>query len=316
MKPKVSIIVPVYNAEKYIGRCIESVKKQALSEWELIIVDDCSSDCSYDIVKEYASKDKRIKAIRQEENHGPMVARRVGDLLSSGEFITYCDSDDTFPPIALQKLYEVAMTTGADIVSGNALRLYIDGTRRMRCNKLSYGGDAHGVLKSLLEGEYSHVLWSKLIKAELLKNYEYTIKDKMTNGEDSYFFYQVLMNTKDVVHIPDIVYNYYVVPNSSTQKRLSDNAIDNIFVMNAYRVSLIKNFPDLKKRIVRYVSNVYVGLMISGYNKKFLKKLASQHGIENYCSFVKYVTLDFPNSVYSIIKRYLKYYKKRVVMYR
>lgn len=309
--PIISIIVPVYNGEKYIGRCIESIQGQTLTDWELILVDDCSQDNSLCVIQDYANKDKRIRVKHQEANLGPMVARHTGDQMATGQYITYCDSDDTFPPSALKKLYDVAISSDADIVLGNYCRIYANGKHKEIKNKLRYGNDAHGVLKSLLYRECKHALWSKLFKAKLLKNFEYSIVEKMTNSEDSYFFYQVLMNATTIVNIPDIVYNYYVIPNSSTQKKLSKNAINNIFVMDAYRISLIKKFPDLKKKIARFVAWRYVVLKIKGYNKKgLLDKLALHYGIKEYCSLNKYVRIDFPHSICDLAKLFFKEYMK------
>ena len=91
--PQISIIVPVYNVEKYIRRCVESILAQTYSAFELILVDDGSSDRCGDICDEYAEKDHRIIVIHQ-ENHGVSAARNVGLEIAKGKYITFCDSDD------------------------------------------------------------------------------------------------------------------------------------------------------------------------------------------------------------------------------
>ena len=93
MNPTISVIVPVYNAEKYVGRCIESVKAQTYSDWQMILVDDGSKDKSLEICQEYAGSDNRIRVIHQ-ENAGPGIARNVGLKYANGKYVVFIDSDD------------------------------------------------------------------------------------------------------------------------------------------------------------------------------------------------------------------------------
>ena len=101
----VSVIIPVYNAEKYIGRCIESVQAQTYKEWQMILVDDGSNDKSPDICEKYADKDERIHVIRQ-ENAGPGVARNTGISKAVGKYIVFIDSDDYIEKDYFQLLSE------------------------------------------------------------------------------------------------------------------------------------------------------------------------------------------------------------------
>ena len=142
MKPEISVIVPVYNVEKYVGRCIESLQNQDFANWEMILIDDFSPDKSYDVICKYAEKDNRIICLRQKENHGPMIARRLGDMAAQGNYITYCDGDDMLPPDALKSLYDAAIKTGADVVSGNRVVIKADGTEKIFKTHLKYGNDS------------------------------------------------------------------------------------------------------------------------------------------------------------------------------
>lgn len=99
----ISIIVPIYNAEKYISRCIESILQQTYKEWELILVDDGSKDNSYNICKEYVANYKNIAVIKQ-KNNGANKARQQGWLQAKGEWVTFIDSDDYIPENALERL--------------------------------------------------------------------------------------------------------------------------------------------------------------------------------------------------------------------
>ncbi len=93
---KVSIIIPVYNVEKYISQCLESAINQSLKDIEIIIVDDCGSDKSMDIAQEYAKNDNRIKIIKNRQNQGPFTSRNNAVLAANGEYLVFLDSDDFF----------------------------------------------------------------------------------------------------------------------------------------------------------------------------------------------------------------------------
>lgn len=114
--PKVSVIIPVYNAEKYIQTTIDSILAQSLSDWELLLVDDCSKDNSPAICKEASQNDNRIVYIRQDKNGGSATARNAGISLAKGEFIAFVDSDDTVDSIFLEKMMATAIEHNADIV--------------------------------------------------------------------------------------------------------------------------------------------------------------------------------------------------------
>lgn len=304
---KVSIIVPVYNVGKYLGRCIESIQKQTLTDWELILVDDCSSDNSMDVIQSYAKNDNRIIIKRHDVNHGPMIARRWGDEIANGEYITYCDGDDILPENALQLLYNAAKNTGADIVSGNYTYVTTKGKRIDCVSKLKEGCDSEGLLKALLKYEMQHILCSKLFKSELVKNHDYRVIDHMTNAEDGYLFYQMIPYAKSVVQINDIVYYYMQNLDSSSQRRYTDNAIENILLMNSFRVSLIDNYPNLRKEIVCFVSDVLNELIIKGYNENgLLQKLMEKYKLQDYSSDWTIITTHtLTNSIKLLLRKYV-----------
>lgn len=115
--PTISIIVPVYNKEEYLKRCVDSITAQTLSDYELILVDDGSTDLSGQICDEYAEKDSRITVIHQ-KNAGVSSARNAGLTIASGEFVCFCDSDDKLPITALEEMFLSAAHEKADLVIG------------------------------------------------------------------------------------------------------------------------------------------------------------------------------------------------------
>ncbi len=116
--PKISVIIPIYNSEKYIARCLDSVINQTLSDIEIICINDCSSDNSLEILKKYASKNKKIKLINLTKNKGAAFARNLGIDESEGEFLSFVDSDDYLEKDFLQLLYNNALKSNADIAKG------------------------------------------------------------------------------------------------------------------------------------------------------------------------------------------------------
>ena len=118
--PKVSVIIPVYNANKYLERCLDSVKNQTLEDIEIICIDDCSSDNSLDILNEYAKNDKRFKVIHHDINKGESSARNTGINNAKGEYLAFVDNDDTIDINFLEILYDTALSSKADIIKGEA----------------------------------------------------------------------------------------------------------------------------------------------------------------------------------------------------
>ena len=117
--PKVSVIIPVYNTEKYLEKCLESVCNQTLSDIEIICINDCSTDNSLEILNRYAAEDERIKIINFPENRGAAAARNAGIDVATGEYIGFVDSDD-YPDLDFyEKLHNRAKETGADVAKGN-----------------------------------------------------------------------------------------------------------------------------------------------------------------------------------------------------
>ena len=122
MEPKVSVIIPVYNVEPFLARCLDSVVGQTLRDIEIICVDDGSPDRSIDILNRYAAEDARIRVISQ-ENRGLGGARNRGFDAATGEFVLYVDSDDWIDPAYCERLYEAARETGADVACASMLKI-------------------------------------------------------------------------------------------------------------------------------------------------------------------------------------------------
>ena len=305
--PKVSVIVPVYNVEQYIRRCMVSIQKQTLSDIEVIVVNDATPDNSMAIVQEMAKDDQRMKILNHEKNMGLMWTRRTGYMAATGDYITFCDSDDYLPNDALEKLYLVAVELNADIVAGNLMILSKTGKETIWKSELKYGNTKVDVLRSLLRQELGHNLCGKLFKASLLQGYRYNTYEHATNGEDGCLFYQVIANMDLMTVINEVVYFYIQNTESSSQVKLSEIALESICIANTERIAAVNNFPELQRDLYACVSSVLMNLYYKGYDKEgMLSKLISKYRLTDYCSckaiLSSHSTFD---AVELLLKKYL-----------
>ena len=284
----VSIIIPVYNVEKYIRRCLISIQSQTMTDIEIIVVNDGTTDNSMNTVHELAKDDQRIKILNHEMNMGLMWTRRTGYMAATGDYITFCDSDDYLPPNALKILYDEAKRTGADIVSGNNIHVSPDGSEQTMRVHLPYGTDRKGVYKAMLCGDLWHSLCDKIFRASLLQNHNYQTFAHVTNGEDACLLYQIIANIDKMVLIPEAVYCYVDNDGSSTRRRLSRQALRSICIAQRIKIDMVSDCPELNEDLNRNVCNVLCTLYLNGYNSKgVLSREIHDNGLEHYISIKK-----------------------------
>lgn len=225
----ISIVVPIYNVESFIRRCLDSVITQSYSDFELILVDDGSTDKSLSIAEEYASKDDRIRIIRHSCNRGLLWTRRTGYSCARGEYIVFCDSDDYLQKNSLQKLRDAIHNSNYDIVIANHQSVNNSGrVKGASRNVLRYGESSRFFYKSLLLGEVTHSLWGKIYRKSLFENYDYLVYENFTNSEDGFLLYQVVENANKIGAIDDVVYNYFVNEISSSRVIYTEKSLMSI----------------------------------------------------------------------------------------
>ena len=251
-KPAISIIIPVYNASNHIDRCIESFNQQSFTDFELILVDDCSTDDSLAILREHANREKRIKVLESVTNAGPMCAREQGYNIAIGEYLSFCDSDDTLPSNALEKLYYAAKSQNADIVAGTVKYIHADGTFELWYSHLNYGNDKSSVFKSLLRSELRHNLGAKLFSRKLFVDYSYESIKGLKYFEDYLLMYQLVDHCSRVVCINEIVYDYYQTKGSSTQLQMSEDRLNNIVLAHRLVFDFLAPYQKLKEEVHRH----------------------------------------------------------------
>ncbi len=203
--PAVSVIIPVYNVEKYLRRCLDSVVNQTFTDFELILVNDGSTDSSLEICQEYAATDSRIKVI-DTPNGGCSRARNIGWNNSCGDWILCIDSDDWIELNMIERLYTTALSEEADIVACN---IYSDNGAGV-LNLLGY---PYGPLEPKKEiyrmGINYSAVWNKLVSRNLYEEYDIRWIPGVAMWEDLAVTTRLRFHSKKTVLIPDALYHYF-----------------------------------------------------------------------------------------------------------
>lgn len=208
-KPLVSILVPVYNVEKYIERCACSLFQQTYENLEFIFVDDCSQDNSIKIleqcIKKYPIREKHTHIIRHKNNSGAGECRMTGIKCCSGEFLSHVDSDDWLELNAIELLIKKQQESEADIVSGRHL-IHCKGVITVRDSGQGMSKDE--LLTNLCTHQCTSVIWGRIIRKSLYINHSIMVDFRGRYSEDFQVFPQLVYYASGIATIDDIVYNY------------------------------------------------------------------------------------------------------------
>lgn len=226
---KLSVIIPIYNVEKYLNECLDSISKQTLKDIEIICIDDGSTDNSPNILKEYLKKDKRIRIITQ-KNKGQSAARNLGIKESHGEYIAFVDSDDFIEPDMLEKLYAKAKDNNLDMAMCK-IATYDNQTKEIKDNVWYY---MLGVFRDFEKEIFSHkdtkeftcniavTPYNKIYKTSLLKDNDILFPEGVI-FEDEKFFYDTYLRAKRVSIVDEFLYYYRVNRKGSTVDITKEN---------------------------------------------------------------------------------------------
>lgn len=224
----ISIIIPMYNASKYIERCLESIIKQTYKTLEIIVVDDGSTDNSTDIIEEFLKVDKRIKII-QKKNSGVSDSRNIGIDNAHGEWICFVDSDDYIEKNYIEKLYDYAIKSEVDIIY-SGIRMINGDEVTLKTNncgkKILEKNDIKDLMCSLIDNytlEDSNIdlqvlgyPFAKLLKKSIVKDIRF--EREISIREDALFNMDVLDNAHRILLLEYAGYNYIIHPNSAMEK--------------------------------------------------------------------------------------------------
>jgi glycosyltransferase involved in cell wall biosynthesis len=260
MRPKVSIVVPIYNVEKYLSRCLDSLLAQSLKDIEIVAVNDGSNDSSLDILKKFALKDSRIKVI-DKPNGGVSSARNAGIKIASGEYIGFVDPDDWVNQEMYKCMHNSAKSEKADIVMCTYIREFESHSKLKNFNlpsKVLYEGEKvkKNIMRRLvgpLNDEIANpelldawgTVWSKLYRAEIIKEKGIRFIDlkKIGTNEDTVFNIEAFYYAKSFLFLNSPYYHYWRVNVTSVTSGFKPDLVNQWI----YLFNYIEKFLKAKK---------------------------------------------------------------------
>ncbi|MGE4589809.1 MAG: glycosyltransferase, partial [Acidaminococcaceae bacterium] len=240
-KPIISIIVPVYNVEQYIAKCLASIQAQTFSNFEAILVDDGSPDNCGKICDAFAATDTRFCVIHQ-VNGGLSNARNSGLSVAKGKYIGFVDSDDSIAPDMYEKLYNEAIRTGADIVICDHFR--VEEGKNVPRNSFAKNQifNNRDLMHKLADDDLTSYIWCKLYKKELFGEIKFIEEH---NFEDLAIFHELVYQAKTIAYLHDCLYYYFINPKGLVVNLTTKNEYDRFFSWHRRKVFLQKHFPDI-----------------------------------------------------------------------
>lgn len=215
--PKISVIVPVYNTEKYLHRCIDSILAQTFTDFELLLIDDGSKDSSGTICDEYAAKDARVRVFHK-ENGGVSSARNLGLDQAKGEWITFVDSDDWIHALMYKKMLGKAVCDNADVVYCDIALCFTEETKIWKATE--YNLNKVRFLNNFILCDWTS-LCNVLIKSKLFKSNRIKHPRDVTYCEDFHVSVRIMFHATKISYVPEAFYCYNRVNETSTLHSLS-----------------------------------------------------------------------------------------------
>lgn len=311
--PQVSVIIPIYNVEKYLDKCLDSVIHQTYKELEIICVNDGSTDGSAQILTSYAARDKRIKVVSR-KNGGLSAARNSGLDVATGKYCYFIDSDDWIELNTIEKLVNIMTTHDIDVVVHSAINIPEDDS----CNKVA--NDCQKWFNSFKkeEGIYKvpidvnrqipPVAWNKLYKTDIINKYHCRFPEGLIN-EDELFVWTYMIHCRNYYYLHEPLYNY--LRRSNSIMALRDNSPKVLDILDIQKeiykiVAKYKNIDDYKD----YLTNDYiktVALLFVRMPKKYqpeaLKRIREYYETVNHDRRI----LKFMRYKYKFVVSWLKF---------
>ena len=286
MNPLISVIVPIYNVEKYLARCVDSIVNQTYKNLEIILVDDGSPDRCPQMCDEYAEKNSRIKVVHK-KNGGLSDARNVGMAVATGEYISFIDSDDYVSDDFFECLLDVMNKENSDIAECSVVKLYEDNRFDEFSDDLSVKTyDTQDAMSALIaENPFHQHVWNKLYKTELVRDIPYAV-GKL--NEDEFWTYQVFGRANKVSKLNKTMYYYFQRNSSIMGVGYNIRRLDALEGKANRQKYIENNFPELstQAKIDLYGSCMFayqsVLKFLSGADKK--KALSIIKKYKNNCN--------------------------------
>ena len=311
-KPFLSVIIPIYNVEKYIEKSINSLQNQTLKNIEIICIDDGSTDGTSEILDDISKKTKNV-IVKHVKNGGVGSARNIGLKLAKGEYIGFIDSDDYVEQDMYEKLYVKAKSDDLDIVACDAKMVYPNKEKIINSGIEDIVINNEENKKNILINSYA-VIWNKIYKKTLIKNIKF--KENSNFCEDVEFLYRVLPLANKFGAIKEPLYNYIQRQGSLT------------YVYDKKLYQLIENFDGLtkiykkEKKYKKYSQEIeysYVRYLFATFIKRLAKTKDKAKFDEGVDTVIEKVKKQYPNykknkylKTFNIKSKYLKYFNKKI----
>jgi glycosyltransferase involved in cell wall biosynthesis len=316
----VSIIVPVYNVEKYLSRCLDSIIAQTFTDFECILIDDCSPDNCAAICDEYTEKDKRFKVTHKSQNEGLPKARRTGLDISSGEFVTHVDSDDWLEPLALEKLLNKQRETKADVVIGGFTRHYKDYTEKIVFDNYILT-NKYMMLSDLFRKPF-RIIGGKLCRKLFFE--EINQPSYLVIGEDAVMNMQIMCsNTCNIIAvISDNIYNYDCSTGGMSRIILTKEMAINAFESSVFMYEYLKQrklfYGAIRKNYYKYIfSLTYIKLFYNVPKREVIELVKKANLPYIYFSLnIKIMVYSILNCVFIINQNLYKFIIRNYLIFR
>lgn len=287
---KVSVIIPVFNAERYLANCLESVFGQSLKSLEVIAIDDNSTDNSLAILKDYQRKDGRLRIFKNKENMGPSYNRNLGIEAAKGKYIQFVDADDWLDKNALKTFYGESEFVDLDILIfpyslydeskgefkdtfASSLESIDSSLNNKVFDYLSFDSN------TLFNLDYSPV--NKMYKTSFLKKFNEPFYEGVDVAGDPLFFYTVLFNAKRLGITRDFLY-FYRLHEGSLSTKDDRRSFDSLFIMKDL-VKLVKNvgiYESVKSDLIHFITKIYksnLSRLNAAFKDEFLKSIQEDY---------------------------------------
>ena len=263
MEQTISIVVPVYNAKDYVGKCVSSILAQTYPHFQLILVDDGSTDGSAAICDAFAAKDPRVQVVHQ-TNQGVSAARNVGIAMAQGAYLTFVDADDTLAPEALETALKTMEQNDADMVTYGWCVIRENAMAENICSEQGVATDIDGVIRALLTNYADYgggYPWNKLWRLSAFRGELPRFDRELYYFEDLEWVIRMLLKVQRIAVCPQCLYHYYIHGNSVTH---SPDKVERREM--GYHKSIERVIQDLSgmPKLQRWFSEKYYPEVVNG----------------------------------------------------
>ena len=280
--PAISVIIPLYNAEKYFGECLESLLAQTFKDFEVIVVNDCSTDGSHKVAESYLEKfDGRLNIFDNRQNSGVSVSRNKGLKISRGEYIFFMDADDLLLPDSLERMYRLAKSFDVDVVNcTGTFSINDDGSewafRRLKrptaTDENIFETNLEWRVKGLLKDNFYLSPWRKFSRRDFLIRNGLFFPEKTNNYEDQIWSFGLLLCSEKILHTPLAAYVYRKSYDSLSRKKYAPLQNVNIFLNVIFQG--LKWIDNIMDRMPFFETNPkYRYLLLAHFSRRYFTML-------------------------------------------